>query len=138
MSKVSIFLLAVSMFLASCKSQDNKADAGATTTNEVSVSYGVNVNVAEAKSLSAGNPEVVWLDVRTPEEIALGKIDGALEMDFNDPQFSQKVASLDKGKEYIVYCAAGGRSAKAVELMQGMGFTNLHNLTEGYSGWSQQ
>lgn len=137
MSKVVIFLLSVTILLSSCKSGANKPE-GEATTGEVSSSYGVNVTVAEAKSLAASNAEVVWLDVRTPEEIALGKIDGALEMDFNDPQFSQKVASLDKGKEYIVYCAAGGRSAKAVELMQGMGFTNLHNMTEGYTGWSQQ
>jgi phage shock protein E len=138
MSKVLIFLLSVTILLSSCKNEVNKAEGEATITGEVSASYGVNVNVEEAKSLASSNAEVVWLDVRTPEEVALGKIDGAMEVDFNDPAFSQKVGALDKEKEYIVYCAAGGRSSKAVELMQQMGFSRLHNLTEGYTGWSQQ
>jgi phage shock protein E len=137
MGKISIFLVFISMFLLDCKGEV-KQNEPQTGTTEVPAAPGINVSISEAKSIATANAEMVWLDVRTPEEIALGKIDGAVEMDFNDPAFSEKVGALDKEKEYVVYCAAGGRSARAVELMQQMGFTNIHNMTEGYTGWSQQ
>jgi rhodanese-related sulfurtransferase len=137
MNKKTFFMALLAVVFLSCKSEIKK-DEGHTSMSDMADSKSLDITVSEAKSMIAGNPEIVLLDVRTPEEIALGKIDGALELDFNDPKFSEKVETFDKGKEYIVYCAAGGRSAKAVELMQQKGFSNLHNLTEGYTGWSQQ
>jgi len=78
------------------------------------------------------------LDVRTPEEIAQGKIENAMEIDFSSPDFKDKVSMLDKNKEYIVYCAAGGRSSRAVNIMKEVGFTKAHNLTAGYNGWAKE
>jgi rhodanese-related sulfurtransferase len=97
--------------------------------------FKVDIDATEAKSLLEKNNTIVLLDVRTPQEIAQGKIGDAKEIDFSAPDFKEKVAKLDKTKEYIVYCAAGGRSARAVSLMNEMGFTKAHNLTSGYSGW---
>jgi rhodanese-related sulfurtransferase len=45
--------------------------------------------------------------------------------------------SIQNGPMNIVYCAVGGRSATAVSAMQQMGFSKVHNLTSGYTGWSQ-
>ncbi len=95
------------------------------------------IDIPTAKTMLAKSPEIVLLDVRTPEEIALGKIGEAVEMDFTSPDFKEKVAALDKNKEYIVYCAAGGRSAKAVNMMKDLGFEKAYNLTDGYTGWSK-
>lgn len=95
------------------------------------------VDIATAKQMMADHPDIVLLDVRTPEEIANGKIGEALELDFTDAAFKDKVAALDKNKEYIVYCAAGGRSAKAVSLMNELGFTKAHNMLGGYTAWSE-
>ena len=95
-----------------------------------------NIDVAEAKTLIATAQDIILLDVRTPQEIAQGKIDNALEIDYASPEFKDKVSILDKNKEYVVYCAAGGRSAKAVKVMKELGFTKAHNLTSGYSGWN--
>ena len=95
------------------------------------------VSVKEFAKLVASGKGTI-LDVRTPGEVAKGAIKGSINLDFFDDNFESKLDQLDKKKPVYVYCAAGGRSAKAVELMQGMGFTNLHNLTEGYTGWSQQ
>lgn len=78
---------------------------------------------------------VVLIDVRTPEEFADGSIGGALNMNFNDGSFEKSLESLDKTKEYALYCGAGGRSAKAAALMKSKGFTQVNNLAGGIQSW---
>ncbi len=81
---------------------------------------------------------VVLLDVRTPPEIAAGKIDGALELDFKDPDFAAKLNALDKEATYLVYCAVGGRSNKACTMMTEAGFDRVYNLEGGFTAWQQR
>lgn len=63
------------------------------------------------------------LDVRTPEEIAEGYLEGAVFVDFKADDFSEKVQELDKSADYIVHCRSGQRSEKAIALMSELGFT---------------
>lgn len=92
------------------------------------------VGVEEFERLRADKANVV-LDVRTKEEWDAGHLPGAVLIDFNGPNFASEVAKLDKSKTYLVHCAAGGRSAKAVTLMQKAGFSSLVNFKDGYRGW---
>lgn len=94
------------------------------------------INVETFKTKMA-DPNVVILDVRTPGEVASGKIDGAVEMDFYAEGFKQKVTALDKGKTYLVYCKSGGRSGKTCSAMQDAGFKSLYNLDGGWTAWSK-
>ena len=84
-----------------------------------------------------GEPNTVLLDVRTPAEIAKGKIEGAVELNFRDPDFAARIRELDTTKTYLVYCASGGRSSRSCEIMANAGFAKLYNLKGGYSAWSQ-
>lgn len=87
------------------------------------------------KEKLSAEPNVVLLDVRTPEEAAEGIIPGAVVMDFNAPDFNSKVDKLDKEKTYLVYCKVGGRSAKAVTLMGNKGIKKVYHLDGGYLAW---
>lgn len=82
--------------------------------------------------------DVVVLDVRTPEETAQGKIEGAIEVNVSDPGFTQKINELDKDKTYLVYCRSGRRSVTACNTMAGQGFGKLYNLAGGYMAWEQE
>jgi phage shock protein E len=95
-----------------------------------------NVDVPAFKALMT-EPEVVLLDVRTPAEIAQGKLEGAVELNFNSPDFAEKVAQLDKSKTYLVYCRSGNRSGKACTIMQQQGFGHLYNLNGGMLEWGK-
>jgi len=79
--------------------------------------------------------DVVVLDVRTPAEIAKGKIRGAVEIDYKAADFQEKIAALDKEKTYLIYCASGGRSSRTCKSMHGQDFPNLYNLSGGYKAW---
>lgn len=84
-----------------------------------------------------GQPNTVLLDVRTPAEVARGKISGALEMDFRAADFAERLADLDPTKTYLVYCASGGRSGKTCQRLSAAGFRQVYNLEGGYSAWTE-
>ena len=75
------------------------------------------------------------LDVRTAGELESGYIPNAIHMDFYSNTFNEKLEGLDKSKPVFVYCAAGGRSGKAMRKMSNMGFTEVYNLSGGFPTW---
>jgi rhodanese-related sulfurtransferase len=78
----------------------------------------------------------VVLDVRTPEEWDEGVIPNAILADFyTGPDFLDTLKSLDKDKNYYVYCKAGGRSAQACSIMNQLGILHTFNLTGGMMQW---
>jgi adenylyltransferase/sulfurtransferase len=50
-------------------------------------------------------------------------------------QFVQRLGEFDPASEIVIHCKSGGRSARAVEIMKGRGFTNARNLTGGVLAW---
>ncbi|WP_460515039.1 Ca2+-dependent phosphoinositide-specific phospholipase C [Cyclobacterium sediminis] len=81
--------------------------------------------------------DAVILDVRTKEEVAQGLIPGAVNMDFLQEGFADKIASLDKNQKVLVYCKVGGRSKKAADLLIKKGFSQVFNLEGGYDHWKK-
>lgn len=80
------------------------------------------------------NPGAKILDVRTPEEVRQGKIPHSVNINHFD-NFEMAVEKLDKTKPIYVYCAAGGRSTKAMHDLNKMGFKQVYNLTGGFGAW---
>jgi rhodanese-related sulfurtransferase len=94
-----------------------------------------NLAPVEFKAAFESADNAVIIDVRTPSEIAAGKIDGALELDFFAPDFGQKVLAFDKDKSYFIYCRSGNRSGQACAMMSQNGFKHLCNLAGGMMSW---
>lgn len=92
---------------------------------------------AGAAALIQDQPDLVILDIRTPEETAAGTLLGAAEIDFYAADFSDRIAPLHRDTPYLVYCRSGNRSAKAIDLMVDLGFTNLYELDDGILAWLQ-
>lgn len=82
--------------------------------------------------------EYTVIDVRTPEEITLGKITpDALEIDFYDDTFEQQIAQLNPSDKYLVYCRSGNRSNQSLEVFNDLGFNNVQELDGGILAWEQ-
>jgi len=96
------------------------------------------VRVDEVAALRQQYPDLQILDVRTPAEVAQGKIEGALVADVTSSNFHTQIAQLDKSKPYLVYCRSGRRSLTACQLMQKAGFSQVYNLEGGYQAWSSK
>jgi rhodanese-related sulfurtransferase len=93
-----------------------------------------NLKPVEFKKLMA-DKDVIILDVRTPREVAQGKIDGAVNIPLNT--ISKKVEKLDKTKKYLVYCRSGARSRRASNILAKNGL-EVYNLLGGFLAWQRQ
>ncbi|MBI1316925.1 rhodanese-like domain-containing protein [bacterium] len=95
-------------------------------------------SAAEFEQGLKANKAVQLVDVRSAGEFAEGHLPNAQNIDINSGDFDQKVAKLDKTKPVYVYCAVGGRSAKAMSKLQKMGFVEILNLDGGIKAWSRE
>ncbi|MCX7551891.1 rhodanese-like domain-containing protein [Xanthomarina sp. F2636L] len=77
------------------------------------------------------------IDVRTEEELEEGCIKNAKHIDIYLGQgFIDQIETLDKSKNYYIYCRSGGRSAQACAIMNQLGFANTYNLMGGFCEWN--
>ena len=84
----------------------------------------------------ATGDEVVLLDVREHDELALAAVDGALHIPMRE--IPARIADLDSGKPLVVMCHSGGRSRRVAEFLQQNGFSTVFNLKGGIEAWSAQ
>jgi rhodanese-related sulfurtransferase len=92
------------------------------------------ITPAEASDMIAkGN--VLVLDVRDAREVEKsGKIAGAINvsrglLEFRaDPESPYYDKNFDKAKPVILYCASGGRSALAGQVLKDMGYAEVYNV----------
>ena len=103
------------------------------------------IKSSEIKKFLDSNPNTVLLDVRTEDEWnTVGKPDTknlGIETYFitisQDPSFLENVKkNIDKKKQILVMCAAGGRSIVAANLLANEGYNTL-NVSDGFSGNGQ-
>ena len=83
------------------------------------------------------NPDFVILDVRTAEEFGGGHIENAINLNFRNDNFKGELSRLDRNNIYLVYCQAGIRSGKALEIMKEMNFKRVYHLPAGILGWEK-
>jgi rhodanese-related sulfurtransferase/rubrerythrin len=74
------------------------------------------------------------LDVRQPEEYESEHLPGAKLIPL--PELSGRLPELDAQKPTIVYCAIGGRSRVAAQVLAAKGFSEVFNLSGGIKAWS--
>ncbi len=92
------------------------------------------ISTPEFRKLIAENT-IQLLDVRTPQEFELNRIEGALLIDFYDANFEEQLdAQLDVSVPVAIYCRSGVRSVHAGLLLAEKGFT-VYNLKEGIISW---
>lgn len=76
------------------------------------------------------------LDVREPHELQISHIEGATLIPLG--QLAQRLSELDSAEEMVVFCKAGTRSARALELLTAAGFRKVKNLQGGINAWAAQ
>ena len=92
----------------------------------------LNVNQFSEK-VQAANTIIV--DIRTTSEFKSGTIPGAVNIDFYQPDFKQRINLLDKKKNLLIYCASGNRSGQALPLVGSLGFKSVNDLHGGITAW---
>ncbi|HWU40170.1 MAG TPA: rhodanese-like domain-containing protein [Candidatus Acidoferrum sp.] len=99
------------------------------------------VSVDQAKEMiqkHGGTADFVVLDVRTPQEFAEGHLPSGVNLNLMTPDFGRRLAAMDRSKTYLVYCRTGNRSAKAIQIMERLGFQSVNHMYEGIVGWQKK
>ena len=101
-------------------------------------------DIQPAEICGLSGQEVLYLDVRTPEEFngtAAEKF-GAIKDAINIPvqELEKRIKELDafRHKKIVVYCSHSHRSPRACYLLTKSGFTGITNMLGGMSVWKEQ
>jgi rhodanese-related sulfurtransferase len=130
------FSLLLGLFIASTPVHSADVSSPVQSTNKSKMNTPTNVTPAEAESLLASSRDVVVVDVRTQEEFAEGHIAGARNVNFNSPNFVEKMQEFT-GKKVLLHCASGGRSSRAIEALSSTSFAQLYHLNKGFNAWQE-
>lgn len=101
-------------------------------------------SVAEVQARMA-DPAVQIVDIRDIRELAEGTVVNAFHaprcmLEFwvdPDSPYHKKIFA-DEGREFILFCGAGWRSALATKTLQDMGMRNVAHIDGGYAEWVRQ
>ena len=88
--------------------------------------------------------DVLLVDLREAEERAQhGSLPGAIHAPrgmlefYADPTSAYHRFPFDHTRRTILYCASGGRSALAADLLQSLGYTQVAHLDGGLRAWRE-
>jgi rhodanese-related sulfurtransferase len=85
-----------------------------------------------------GNPNFVLIDIRTPEEFMSGYIEGAVNINYHDNDFIEKLDKLDKSKTYLIYCRTGRRSSDTLNVMKRLKFNEVYRILGDIVRWKAE
>jgi len=133
MSKSLLHVAAFTLVVSLCISGTGAAEPGPPKASESAIQH---VDATQAQKLIA-EKKVIVLDIRTPGEFNRGRIAGAKNIDFQAPDFEQRIDNLNKSKSYLVHCASGGRSTHSLLLFKKHEFQSIYHLDGGIKAWEK-
>jgi adenylyltransferase/sulfurtransferase len=90
-----------------------------------------------ADILKNGNGNTPHLiDVREPHELEISHLEGADLIPLG--QLASRLSELDSAEDIVLFCKAGTRSARALELLASAGFRKMKNLKGGINAWARE
>ena len=90
-------------------------------------------STSTSSPLSAGS-DLLLLDVREPHELAISALRGATNIPLGE--LAARLSELDSAREMVVFCKAGTRSTRALELLVSAGLKKVKNLKGGINAWA--
>lgn len=93
------------------------------------------ITVEELKKKLDQKEDILVLDVREPHEYEIVNMGGML---IPLGELPNRVNEIDSAQSIVVHCHRGGRSQRAVEFLQELGFRKVQNLAGGIDEWAER
>ena len=97
---------------------------------------------AEKAREYVGDENILFVDVRETQEVEnSGGLPGSVHVPrgllefIADPESPMHKSELSSGRQLVLYCASGGRSALAAKTLQDMGLSNICHIAGGFTAW---
>lgn len=88
-----------------------------------------------ADQLKAGS-ELTLIDVREPHELEISQLENAELIPLG--QLASRMSELDSAEDIVLFCKAGTRSTRALEILASAGFRKVKNLKGGINAWARR
>ena len=102
--------------------------------DEGSAGEGWDITAMELSERLKEEPELRLIDVREPHEREISNLEGSEVLPLG--QFASHLAELDSAEEIVLFCKAGTRSTRALEILVSAGFKKVKNLKGGINAWA--
>jgi sulfur-carrier protein adenylyltransferase/sulfurtransferase len=102
---------------------------------EGAVGGGWDIEAGELAQRLGSGASVRLIDVREPHELEISQLSGAHLIPLG--QLASRLSELDSAEEIVLFCKAGTRSARALELLLSAGFRRVKNLKGGINAWAR-
>jgi rhodanese-related sulfurtransferase len=93
------------------------------------------VTPRQVHDMQTRNEQIVYLDVREPNEWNLGRLPRAVHLPRGNLE-SKVEGMIDRAQKVVIYCARGNRSALAALTMKQMGYEDVSSMSGGIQGWA--
>ncbi len=92
------------------------------------------ITASQLSSRLKENPDLRLIDVREPHEREISNLEGSDLIPLG--QFAARLNELDSAEELVLFCKAGTRSTRALEILASAGFKKVKNLKGGINAWA--
>ena len=121
---------------------DYEAFCGSISTLAAEAAKDSTISVRDLKSMldarDRGEDDFVLIDVREPGEYEIVQIPGSILIPKGDFMDGSALADLPTDKRVVLHCKVGGRSAEALAVVKGAGFSDAVHVGGGVLAWVNQ
>ncbi len=124
---------------------DYETFCGAVSEEASEAAAGATISVTQLSHLlkerDDGEKDFVLIDVREPNEYEINKIPGSVLIpkgEFLNGHALGQLPGVDSGKQVVLYCKTGVRSAEALAVIKGAGYADAIHVGGGVSAWVDQ
>ncbi|WP_326551269.1 adenylyltransferase/sulfurtransferase MoeZ [Micromonospora sp. NBC_01813] len=96
------------------------------------------ITARELKEWQDAGKDVFLIDVREPAEYEIVKIPGSTLIPKGEFISGEALAKLPQGRQIVLHCKSGVRSAEALAAVKAAGFTDAVHLQGGVLSWVKQ
>ena len=94
------------------------------------------ITATELEARLKEGDDLLLVDVREPHELEISNLKGSELIPLG--QFASRLSELDSSQDIVLFCKAGTRSTRALEIMASAGFKKVKNLKGGINAWAME
>lgn len=117
---------------------DYELFCGIQSEDAIKASTEASITAQQLKRMLDSGEEVALIDVREPAEFEIVRIPGAQLIPKDQILDGSALSKLPHDRPIILYCKSGVRSAEALAVLLGAGFTDARHLVDGVIGWAKE
>jgi sulfur-carrier protein adenylyltransferase/sulfurtransferase len=124
---------------------DYDAFCGAISDEAADAAAGSTISVTQLEEMlkerSEGSRDFVLVDVREPNEYEINQIPGSVLIpkgDFLNGSALEQLPSVDSGKQVVMHCKSGVRSAETLAIVKSAGYDDAVHVGGGVVAWVSQ